>query len=458
MSNPDTWKAWEGRIVDGRFPLRRWLGSSDHSTVFLTERPDHASEKAAIKLIGANAPEADRILARWRASAQLSHPHLIRIFDGGRARLDDTPILYVVMELAEEDLSQILPQRALTPAEVTDLLPPLLDSLTYLHEKGLVHGRITPSNVLAASDQLKLSADQIHSASEVNPEVSLGEANSREAAISRRRDVFDAPETAAGIVTPAGDLWAVGITVVAALMQKVPSAGGDAQLDPGLLETMPPPFRGIVRECLHLDPKRRCSIADIRARLQPAGRSVPAAEMTRAAKSSTQHYRYSWRLLIPVAVLLVFVLGLRVFYKGTTKPAANTLINATTGTTASKAPPAAAPESLPVPFSSTKPAADPKGEVLRKALPEVPKSAQNTITGTIKIGVRVEADSSGKVTAAKLASAGPSRYFANLAVKAAERWEFSPPQVNGQPVPSTWMLRFRLRRNGTDVTPERVTR
>ena len=39
--------------------------------------------------------------------------------------------------------------------------------------------------------------------------------------------------------------------------------------------TVPEPFRGIARECLHLDPKRRCSIADIQARMQPAARSVP---------------------------------------------------------------------------------------------------------------------------------------------------------------------------------------
>lgn len=448
MGNAESWKAWEGREVDGRFPLRKFLGGSDHSAVFVTERPDRASEKAAIKLIPADAPEADRVLARWRAAAQLSHPHSIRIFDGGRGQIDDTPVLYVVMELAEEDLSQILPQRALTPAEVTDLLPPLLDALSYLHDKRLVHGRIKPSNVLAAGDQLKLSADQIHSSSEV----SLSEVTVGETTTSRRRDVFDAPETAAGIVTPAGDLWSVGVTIVAALMQKVPSAGDESQLDPGLLETMPQPFRGIVRECLHLDPKRRCSIADIRARLQPAGRSVPAVPHVPVTASPDRHYRYGWRMLMPVVVLLVFALGLRIFYKGAAKPATNAH---TTGTTAAATP---APESLPVPFSATKPTSDSKGDVVRRVLPDVPKSALNTITGTIKVGVRVEADSSGNARTTKLASAGPSKYFANLAVKAAEQWEFVPPQVNGQPAASTWMLRFRFRRAGVEVSPERVTR
>ena len=168
MSNPGVWKTWEGRVVDGKFPLRQWLGGSDHSAVFLTERPGQPSPKLAIKLVAAEATEADRQISRWRAASQLSHPNLIRILDAGRCRLDNMSLLYVVMESAEEDLSQILPQRSLVPGEATDMLPPVLDALSYLHGKGLVHGRIKPSNVLAVGNRLKLSSDQVFPVAEVN--------------------------------------------------------------------------------------------------------------------------------------------------------------------------------------------------------------------------------------------------------------------------------------------------
>ncbi len=167
MGNPETWKKWEGR-ADGKFPLRQWLGGSDHSAVFLTERPGQMNQKFAIKLISADVL-ADQQLSQWRAAAQLSHPHLMRIYDAGRCRLDGTPLLYLVMEYAEENLAQILPHRPLAAAEVTDMLPPLLDALSYLHNKGFVHGRIKPSNVHATDDQVKLSADQIVPFSELNP-------------------------------------------------------------------------------------------------------------------------------------------------------------------------------------------------------------------------------------------------------------------------------------------------
>src|SRR5215469_7656565 len=253
MSNPESWKTLEGRIADGKFPLRQWLGGSDHSAVFLTERSQ--SQKAVIKII-APGVDAERQLSQWRTAAQLSHPHLIRLFEAGRCHIDNVPLLYVVMEQAEEDLAQILPQRALTPSEVTDLLPALLDALSFLHGKGFIHGRIQPSNVLAVGDQLKLSSDQIVSMVEIDPE-------------RRRRDLYDAPETAAGLVSPAGDIWSVGVTLVAALTQNVGFVGEAEQGGPKLPATIPEPFRSIARECLHLDPKRRCSVAEIKARMQP---------------------------------------------------------------------------------------------------------------------------------------------------------------------------------------------
>src|SRR5579862_845440 len=104
-SKPDTWKAYEGRVVDGKYPIRRQLGSSGHSAAFLTELPGTA-QKAAIKLVATDAPDIDRQVTRLRATARLSHPHLLRVFDSGRCRLDSSVYVYVVMEFAEEDLSE----------------------------------------------------------------------------------------------------------------------------------------------------------------------------------------------------------------------------------------------------------------------------------------------------------------------------------------------------------------
>ena len=447
MSSVETRASWVGNVVEGKFPLQQWLGGSAHSAVFLTQRH---SQKTAIKLIPATGDEAEHYLARWRAAAQLSHPHLLRIFDSGRCKIDGTPLVYVVMEYADEDLAQIFPQRVLTPAEVSELLPPLLDALTYLRGKGFVHSRVKPSNVLAVTDELKLSADQILSAAETNS--------------TRRRDVYDAPETAAGIFSPAGDVWSVGVTLVAMLTQNESFADDNSQRDPDLPGAIPEPFRGIARECLHLDPRRRCSLAEIKARLQPPGRSVPAPPpVVGSPKTLASPYRTTWRILIPIAGLLLLIFGLRWLRKPASPIASAQPSNGKSEAVAPQKAPNP-PPATPTPAASTSaPAAAAKktaaqGEAVHKILPEVPQSARNTITGKIRVSVRVEVDPSGKVTSAKLASAGPSKYFANLAWKAAQRWEFIPPSVDGQPAPSVWMLRFRFGRTGTEATPERLTR
>src|SRR5271157_4872444 len=157
-TSSETWRAWEGRVLDEKFTLGQWLGGSDHSAVFATERAEQPSTKSVIKLIASEPGQSDVQLARWRAAAQLSHPNVIRIFEAGECRLDNIPLLYVVMEQAEEDLSQILPQRALSGEETGDVLPPMLEGLAYLHGKGFVHGHLRPSNVHAVGDRVKLSA------------------------------------------------------------------------------------------------------------------------------------------------------------------------------------------------------------------------------------------------------------------------------------------------------------
>ena len=93
---------WEGQIVNGTYPLRQYIGGSEHSAVFLTEILTENLQKAAIKLIAANETNADIQLGRLRLSAKLSHPHLLQIFEVGSCQIDGHHVLFVVMEYADE--------------------------------------------------------------------------------------------------------------------------------------------------------------------------------------------------------------------------------------------------------------------------------------------------------------------------------------------------------------------
>ena len=80
----DWTKQWERRIVSGVYPLRRFLGRSDHSVVFLTECKAQGIAEAAIKILPPKPALIEAQLAHWRRLAALSHPHLIRLLDSGR--------------------------------------------------------------------------------------------------------------------------------------------------------------------------------------------------------------------------------------------------------------------------------------------------------------------------------------------------------------------------------------
>src|SRR5271170_1313969 len=129
----ETWKEWEGQVVDGQFHLLRYLGGSQDSAVYLTTFGDSEPRDAAIKFVQEDPASAAFQLSRWESAAKLSHPQLIRLFHFGRCRLNDIRLLYVVMEYAEEDLSQVLPHRPLTEAETSAMLEAALNGLAFLH-------------------------------------------------------------------------------------------------------------------------------------------------------------------------------------------------------------------------------------------------------------------------------------------------------------------------------------
>jgi TonB family protein len=255
----DSWKDCEGQVIDGQFTLLHHLGGSDHSVVFSTQRGKDKSEKAAIKFIQADAASAETQLARWKRAAQISHPNLIKLFEHGRCRLAGMDLLYVVMEYAQENLAQFLPERALSPAETRDMLEPFIETLTGLHGKGFVHGRIKPGNILAIDDQLKLSSDSLCR----DGETQIG---------AGKIDAYVAPESASGKCSSAGDVWSLGVTLVETLTQHVPEG---IDQEPQVSDSVPQPFLDIARHGLRRDAQSRWTVAEISARLHPPATPAP---------------------------------------------------------------------------------------------------------------------------------------------------------------------------------------
>lgn len=424
MSTAVAIETWKDQVVDGKFPLLQRLGGSARSDVFLTELPGQPAQKAVIKLVPVGRRNAEKTISRWEAISRISHPHLARIFHVGRCNLNSVPLLYAVMEYAEEDLSQVLPSRPLTASETGDLLRGLVDVLAFVHAQGLVHSHLKPSNIMAVNDHLKISSDSVQKAGERRDDF-------------QELGVYDAPELASGDLSPAADVWSLGITLVTALTQKPPAWDRSSNKEPVIAESVP--FHEIAQGCLRLDPYQRLTLGEVKARLEPAPAPVKRKSRTGVLIGAQ---------VALIALLAVFWL---VGHRSPSKapkvlPAPVDQPSSATSTT----PPAAVP-ATPVQTGTV------QGSVAEKVMPEVSPSARNTIQGKIRVTAKVVVDSTGQVSEAKLEHAGPSKYFARQALAAAQAWKFQPPEVGGKPVSSKWTLTFRFGRAGTEAAASQTS-
>ncbi|HZQ17552.1 MAG TPA: TonB family protein [Terriglobales bacterium] len=434
---------WQGQIIDGKFSLLEWLGGSANAAVYRTELPGATPQPAAIKLIRVGNANAAEQIARWKESAALSHSGLLRIFEAGHCQITGAYWLYVVTELAEENLDQVLPVRPLSIAEVSELLPPVLDALRYLHAKGLVHGRIKPSNILAVNNQLKLSVDSLQPGNQ-----KLGD---------HTLNAYDSPEAESGVLSDASDVWSLGMLLVTAFNQRPITWSRSGRQDLSVPKSVPAPYAQIAAECLRLNAEERCSLDRINKvlrqelsapKLVAVPKPVTKTVATRKADSRNLHLK----LIVPVVVVLVaLALVIGFASRRSTRGAAVAVPGVSSAD--QQTPNAASETAEPSRTGNSRIAAN---GVVDRVIPQVPLSARETVTGKVRVKVRVSVSPDGRVASAAFVSPGPSKYFARLALESAQKWKFTPLDQSGSSASREWLLEYKFGRSGTEVTPVEV--
>ena len=141
--------------VIGNYRIVQPLGEGGMGTVY---RVDHVAlgRSYALKVLRSRVFEKDptagqRFLREARAAARVRHPNIGDVFDFGHLA-DGRP--YFVMELLEgESLADRVAREALQPADVVTIARQLAAALATVHDHGVVHADVTPSNALIVSDE-----------------------------------------------------------------------------------------------------------------------------------------------------------------------------------------------------------------------------------------------------------------------------------------------------------------
>ena len=92
-----------------------------------------------------------------------------------------------------------------------------------------------------------------------------------------------------------------------------------------------------------------------------------------------------------------------------------------------------------------------------QVLPDVSDKARATIQGRVRISIRVHVNAAGTVDTAEVDTPSGSKYFAEQAIKAAKKWQFTAPEISGRSVESDWLLHFEITSTATNVSSKQVS-
>ncbi|HSK70173.1 MAG TPA: protein kinase, partial [Pyrinomonadaceae bacterium] len=206
------YKNLENKIIGG-YRLIREIGEGGMGVVFLAEKNDpEFRRQVALKIVKSDVC-SKKIFKRFnlerRILAQLEHPNIAHLIDGGKTS-DGMP--YLVMEYVEGvPLTEYAENHNLSLRKRLELFRQVCAAVSFAHRHAVIHRDLKPSNILVTADgQVKLLDFGVAKL------LSADTLQSRETATTFRAMTpeFASPEQIKGEpVTTASDIYSLGIVL-----------------------------------------------------------------------------------------------------------------------------------------------------------------------------------------------------------------------------------------------------
>ena len=241
----------------GPYRLIEEIGSGGMGTVFLAERDDQSfHQRVAIKLLrGIPTRESTERMRRERQIlADLSHPHIARLLDGGSTG-DGQP--YLVMEYVEGvPVNAFCRSHALSLNDRLRLLQKVCGAVQYAHQRLVIHRDLKPANVLVRADGEPVLLD-------FGIAKLLGNTGGdAQTGLPWFTPAYASPEQRRGeAVSTATDVYGLGLLLYECIAEQPPAADGTGR-PPRPSETttqhrIPAELDLIVAKATHPEPERR---------------------------------------------------------------------------------------------------------------------------------------------------------------------------------------------------------
>jgi hypothetical protein len=383
---------------------------------------------------GLGAAAADALRREALLLQELDTPHVVRLRDV----VGEGDDLVLVLDHAPGgSLATLLARRgALTPGEVVTIGAPLAAALAAVHARGLVHGDVTPANVLFRGDGMPLLTD-----------LGLARlAGAPPAAVDGTAEYVDPAVVLGGEPDAAGDVWALAAVCHHMLAGCAPHDGASvedvleaaatgARAPLGLLATgAPRPLVEAVEAALTTDPARRPDAAAFARAIRRAHAAapvrlhggpgaagpVPQVRPTHAVRSHVappavdlRRWRPSARVLVAAAAAAVLLAAAAVGWASGRAAAPLPALAAVTPASTATPTPAATPAATPAPIPSAAAPAAPEWPLVVRQLTAARTEALTTGRASRLLDVYVPAASALAADRAALAQLARSGHSAH---------------------------------------------
>ncbi len=254
-------------VLGERYQLQDPIGRGGMATIYRGRdlRMDRVVAIKVLREVYSTDPKfVQRFQREAKAASSLQHPNIVQVYDYGQTDGN----YFIVMELVEgTDLRRYLRSRGLLAVDRAIIIAhDVALGLGAAHRRGIVHRDVKPQNILVGRDgSIKLTDFGIASVyKDINAErltttgMTLGTVQ------------YYAPEQAQGeIVSPAADVYALGIVMYEMLTGRTPFDGDtpvavamqhiqDPPVPPSQLNpNIPPALEEIILRCLEKIPEMR---------------------------------------------------------------------------------------------------------------------------------------------------------------------------------------------------------
>ncbi|MEU6732733.1 protein kinase [Streptomyces physcomitrii] len=147
----------DGDKIVGRYVLQEAIGRGGMGVVWRAW-DERLRREVAVKCARLDDPRAtQRLITEARNAGRLHHPNIVGVFDF----VDQGADCWIVMEyVPSRSLAQLMDDRGpLSPEEAGSIGCQIADALAKSHGEGVVHGDVTPENILVTEDGLARLTD-----------------------------------------------------------------------------------------------------------------------------------------------------------------------------------------------------------------------------------------------------------------------------------------------------------